>query len=100
MACWTSSKRRQLGYQLNISAFSWEVVCLYVIELQLLHYRIIFGFMIVFARLLLTIVVRGEKELVLVVDEFGLLNGKNRHLTLFNDPICENVEVDAFQSIA
>ena len=99
MACWTSSKGRQLWYQLNIGAFSWKVICLYVIELQLLHYRFTFGFIVVFAWLLLTIVVRGEKELVLVIDEFGLLNGKDCHLALFNDPICENVEVDAFKSI-
>ena len=76
------------------------MVCLYVIELELLHYRFTFGFVVVFARLLLAIVVRGEKKLVLVIDEFGLLNGEDCHLALLNDPICENVKVDAFKSIA
>ena len=62
-----------------------------MIERELLHYRVTFGFIIVFARLLLAIVVRGAKELVLIIDEFGLLNGEDCHLALLNDPICENV---------
>ena len=79
-------KRRQFGNQLNIVATIFEDV----VEFQLLDTMIGIGprFSVVFAGLLPAIVACGEDQLVPAVDHLVLLDGKDGHLALLNDPVC------------